>query len=146
MVEDTKAAEIMTKKVKSSGLKPWVVVLVALIDDIAVLALLFVILWAFDVDIPLYLLIIIGLVAGTFVFIVHRAIVPSLRRKKVAGKEGMIGLTGEVVQALKPKGVVKVGDEYWQVKSLSGDIDVGEEVEVVEINGLNLEVERKKRE
>lgn len=136
----------MTKKGESSGMKAWVIVLVALLDDIAVLALLFFILWAFDVDIPLYFLIIIGLVAGTFVFIVHRAIVPSLRRKKVAGKEGMIGLSGEVTQALKPKGVIKVGDEYWKAISLSGNVDIGEEVDIVDIDGLNLEVERKKHE
>ena len=134
----------MTRKGESSGIKAWVIVLVALLDDIAVLVLLFVILWAFDVDIPLYLLIIIGLVVGTLVFIVHRAIVPSLRRRKVAGKEGMIGLAGEVTQALVPKGVIKVADEYWKAKSLSGDIDIGEEVEIVDINGLNLEVKRKK--
>jgi len=133
----------MTKKVKSSGMKAWVIVLIALLDDIAVLALFFFLLWVFDVDIPLYLLIIIGLVAGTFIFFITRAIVPSLRRKEVAGKEGMIGLTGEVAQALKPKGVIKVADEYWKAKSLSGDIDIGEEVVIIDIDGLMLEVKHK---
>lgn len=133
----------MTKKGESSGIKAWLIVLVALLDDIAVLVLLFVILWAFDVDIPLYLLIIIGLIVGTLVFLVHRAIVPSLRRKKVTGREGMIGLAGEVTQALNPNGVVKIADEYWKAKSLSGDIDTGEEVEIINIDGLNLEVKRK---
>ena len=132
----------MSKKGESSGMKAWLIVLVALIDDVAVLALLFIILWAFDVNIPLYLLIIIGLLAGTLIFFIHRAIVPSLRRKKIAGKEGMIGLIGEVTQPLNPQGVIKVGDEYWKAKSLSGDIDVGEEVEVININGLSLEVKR----
>ena len=133
----------MTKKGDSSGMKTWVIVLVALLDDIAVLALLFFILWAVDVDIPLYLLIIIGLVAGTFVFFITRAIVPSLRSRKVAGKEGMIGLTGEVAQPLNPQGVIKVGDEYWKATSLSGDIDVGEEVEIIDIDGLRVEVKPK---
>ena len=132
----------MSKKGESSRMKAWLIVLVALIDDVAVLALLFIILWAFDVNIPLYLLIIIGLLAGTLIFFIHRAIVPSLRRKKIAGKEGMIGLIGEVTQPLNPQGVIKVGDEYWKAKSLSGDIDVGEEVEVININGLSLEVKR----
>jgi membrane-bound serine protease (ClpP class) len=126
-------------------MKAWLIVLVALLDDIAVLALLFIILWAFHVDIPLYLLIIIGVLAGTFIFIVHRAIIPSLRRKKVAGREGMIGLTGEVVQTLNPRGVIRVKDEYWQAKSISGDVDVGEEVEVVSINGLRVEVKLKEQ-
>ena len=133
----------MTKKGESSGMKAWLIVLIVLLDDIAILALLFILLWVFDVDIPLYLLIIIGLVAGTFIFFVNRAIVPSLRRKKIAGKEGMIGLTGEVAQALKPKGVIKVADEYWKAKSLSGDIDIGQEVEIIDIDGLMLEVKHK---
>lgn len=119
------------------------IVMVALIDDIAALALIFVILWALDVEIPVYLLVIIGLVAGTFIFFVHRAIVPSLRRQKVTGKEGMIGLTGEVTQSLTPRGVIKVKDEYWQAKSLCGDVSVGEEVQIVNINGLKVEVDRK---
>ena len=134
----------MSKKGESSRMKAWLIVLVALIDDVAVLALLFIILWAFDVNIPLYLLIIIGLLAGTLIFFIHRAIVPSLRRKKIAGKEGMIGLIGEVTQPLNPQGVIKVGDEYWKAKSSSGDIDVGEEVEVINIDGLSLEVKHQK--
>jgi len=133
----------MSKKGESPGMKAWLIVLVALIDDIAVLALLFFILWAFDVDIPLYLLIIIGLAAGTVIFFIHRAIVPSLRRKKIAGKEGMIGLIGEVTQSLNPQGVIRVGDEYWKAKSLSGDIDIGEEVEIINIDGLRVEVNPK---
>ena len=124
-------------------MKAWVIVLVALIDDIAVLALVFLLLWAFDVDIPLYLLIIIGLVAGTLVFFIHRAIVPSLRRRQVSGREGMIGCIAEVIEELNPLGVVKVKDEYWKAKSLSGDIAAGEEVEVINIEGLRLEVSRR---
>lgn len=132
----------MAEKDKHSGGKR-LISWVALLDDVAVLALLFLILWACDVDIPFYLLVIIALVAGTFIYIMHRAVVFSLRRKKIAGREGMIGLTGEVTQALKPKGVIKVADEYWKAVSVSGDIDVGGEVEVVGINGLSLEVKHR---
>ena len=85
-----------------------------------------------------------GLVAGAFVFFVHRAIVPSLRRRKVTGKEGMIGQIGEVTQACTPRGIIKVKDEYWTAKSLTGDLIVGEEVEIVSIDGLKVEVERRK--
>jgi membrane-bound serine protease (ClpP class) len=133
----------LSDKKEISGMKAWGIVLAALLDDIAVLALLFLLLWAFGVEIPAYLIVIIGLVAGTFVFIVHRAIVPSLRRRQVSGREGMLGLKGEVVQDLKPKGVVKVKDEYWQARSSGGgDIAAGEEVEVTGIEGLRLEVRR----
>ena len=133
----------MKRKTESSGLKPWIIVLVALLDDIAALVLVFIILWALNVDIPIYLLLIVGVLAGTFIFIIHRAIVPSLRRQNITGKEGMIGEIGEVTKALKPQGVVKVKDEYWQAKSSSGPIPKGEEVEIVGIKSLMLEVKRK---
>ena len=130
-------------KTESSGLKPWLIVLVALIDDIAALALVFVILWAFHVDIPVYLLVIIGILAGIVIFIIHRAIVPSLRLRKVTGKEGMMGEVGEVAKTLKPQGVIKVRDEYWQAESENGNISRGEEVEIIGINGLTLKVKHK---
>jgi len=134
----------MSKKNVQSNLKPWLIVLVALLDDIAVLALVFVILWFFDVKLSLASIIVIGLVLGTFVFIVHRAIVPSLRRRKVTGAEGMVGLTGEVTEALTPKGVIRTNGEYWKARSVDGEIAVDEEVEITAIKGLELEVRRRK--
>ncbi len=133
----------MIRKNEPSDMKTWLIVLIALLDDVAVLVLVFVVLWFFDVEISLPVMIVIGFVFGTFVFIVHRAIVPSLRRKKVTGVEGMIGLVGEVMQALTPKGVIKIKGEYWQARSVEGEIDVGEEVVILKIKGLNLEVKQK---
>jgi len=133
----------MIRKNEPSDMKTWLIVLIALLDDVAVLVLVFVVLWFFDVEISLPVMIVIGLVFGTFVFIVHRAIVPSLRRKKVTGVEGMVGLTGEVTQSLTPKGVIKINGEYWQARSVEGEIDVGEEVVILKIKGLNLEVKQK---
>ena len=55
----------------------------------------------------------------------------------------MVGLVGEVVKSLKPDGVIRVSGEYWQAKSLEGDIEAGEDVEIIDIDRLNLEVRRK---
>ena len=133
----------MTNKNTSSDMKTWLIVLIALLDDVAALVLVFVVLWFFDVEISLTVIIVIGIVFGTLVFVVHRAIVPSLRRKKITGAEGMIGLTGEVAQSLTPKGVIKIKGEYWKARSVEGEIDIDEEVEILEVKGLNLEVKRK---
>lgn len=124
-------------------MKAWLIVLAALLDDVAAIVLIFAVLWFFDVELPLSAMIAIGLVFGTFVFIVHRAVVPSLRRKKVTGAEGMVGLTGEVAQSLQPKGVVKIKGEYWKARAVEGEIGTGEDVEVLAIKGLDLEVRRK---
>lgn len=124
-------------------MKAWIIVLIALLDDVAALVLVFVVLWFLDVEISVLGIIVIGIVLGAFVFIVHRAVVPSLRRKKVTGAEAMVGLTGEVTQSLGPKGVIKIKGEYWKARSVEGEIGVGEDVEVLGIKGLDLEVRRK---
>ncbi len=129
-----------------STLKVWLIVAFALLDEVAALALVFVLLWVFDVTIPVPAMVAIGLVVGAFAFVVHRALVPSLRRRKITGAEGMFGATGEVTEALRPSGTVKIGDEYWQARSVEGEIKKGEEVEVVAIDGLRVEVRRKGRE
>jgi len=133
----------MSKKGETSALKGWLLVLASLADDAAVLALLFLGLWYFQVKITWLIILIIVVATVVFVIIMHQAIVPSLRRKKVTGGEGMIGVAGKVTQPLRPKGVVKIQDEYWQAESIEGDIGAGEGVEVVGIEGLKLEVRRK---
>jgi membrane-bound ClpP family serine protease len=133
----------MAEKGEPSTIKTWLIVLVALVDDVAALALVFLLLWFLKVEISLPVIIAIGLVLGIFIFILHRAIVPSLRRKRVTGAEGMIGLVGEVVESLTPGGVIRVGGEYWKAKSLDGDIETGEDVEILGIERLKLEVRRK---
>ena len=133
----------MMKKQESSGLKTWLIVLIALLDDIAVLALVFILLWIFDVEIPLSAIIVIALVAGTLVFIVHRALVPAIRRRKATGSEAMVGLIGEVTEPLTPRGTVKVKGEYWQARSSEGNIEVGVDVEITGIDRLVLDVRRK---
>jgi membrane-bound ClpP family serine protease len=133
----------MTGKEGPSTLKTWLIVLVALIDDVAALALVFIVLWLLDIRLSLVAIIIIGLALGTIIFFLHRAIVPSLRRRKVTGTEGMIGTVCEVTETLAPKGCVKVNSEYWKARSVGGDIGVGEEVEIVAVKGLTLEVRQR---
>jgi membrane protein implicated in regulation of membrane protease activity len=133
----------MTKKGETSALKAWLIVLVSLIDDAVVLALVFLGLWFFHVKITWILILIIGVVMVAFVFIMHKAVVPTLRRRKVTGTEGMIGMVGRVTEPLVPAGTVKVKDEYWKARSVEGNIGIGEEVEVVGIAGLSLEVKKK---
>ena len=133
----------MAKKRDTSGLKAWLLALASLTDDIILLVLLFVVLKLFHVKISWPVILFVALAVVFFFFIMHKAVVPGLRRRKVTGAEGMIGMTGRVTQALAPAGTIKIKDEYWQAKSLQGKIDAGEEVEVVGISGLVLEVKKK---
>ncbi|MFC1941631.1 NfeD family protein [Chloroflexota bacterium] len=133
----------MTKKGEISTKKAWLLILVSLIDDIIILVVIGLGLWYFKVKLPLWALITLGLVLGGFIFVRTWAVLPSLRRKKITGSEGMIGLVCEVVESLTPNGVVRVSGEYWQANSVDGEVETGEEVEVIEINRLILEVRRR---
>ena len=133
----------MKKKEEISTKKVWLLILVSLIDDIIILAVIILALWYFKVELPLWAMILIGLALGAFIFVRTWAVLPSLRRKKVTGAEGMIGLVGEVVESFTPGLVIMVSGEYWQAECLDEDIGAGEEVEVVGIERLKLEVRRK---
>ena len=133
----------MIEKTEVSTKKAWMIVLVSLIDDVIIIAVVILALWFFKVDLPLWAMILIGLVIAAYIYIRTWAVIPSLRRGKVTGAEGMIGLVGEVVESLTPGLVIKVCGEYWQAKCLDGDMETGEEVEVVGIDRLKLEVKRK---
>jgi len=133
----------MNKKGEISALKAWLIVVASLLDDAAVLALLFLGLWFFHVKITWTIILVVALAVVAFFFVMHKAVAPSLRRRKVTSAEGMIGLMGEVMEPLKPEGTVKIKGEYWTARSVEGDIGVGDAVEVTGINGLNLEVKKK---
>ena len=122
----------------------WLKVLVLLLDEAAVLALVFLVLHFFDVQIPLSITIIIVLIIAVFVFIIHVKVIPSFHWKQATGREGMIGLRGRVVQPLTPVGAIYVKGENWKAKSIGDYIEVDENVEVVEIEGLLLRVVRLK--
>jgi len=133
----------MEKKSVPSKTKTWFIVLMALLDDIVALAVIIIILWIFNVEISIPVIIILVVAVGAFIFMVHRAVVPALRRRQVSGAEGMIGMIGEVMEPLKPNGTVKIKGEYWKAVSIKGDCEKGENVEVLKITGLNLEVRKK---
>jgi len=124
-------------------IKDWLIILVLLSDEaIAVVALILVLRY-FGVELPLPVIIVIGLLLGAIIFITHKAIIPALHRKRVTGSEGMVGLEGEVIKPLTPDGMVSVNGEIWKAKSLYGDIPAGEEIEIVGLKRLTLKVKRK---
>jgi len=124
-------------------IKDWLRVLVLLLDEAAAIVLVLLALWFFHIRIPLSVAIVLALLLGVLIFIIHRAVLPSFHVKQLTGSEGMIGLEGEVIEPLTPKGVVRVEGEYWKAKSVDGDIAAGESVEILGLNKLTLEVKHK---
>ncbi|MFC2008075.1 NfeD family protein [Chloroflexota bacterium] len=124
-------------------IKDWLIVLASLLDEAAVVLLILLVLWFLKIPISLPVIIFLALFIVAFAFIMHKAVIPALHRKKTTGAEGMKGLTGEVIEPLVPVGVIRVGAEYWKAKSVEGAIETGEEVEILSVDGLTLMVRHK---
>lgn len=80
--------------------------------------------------------------SGIFGFVVYK--VAQARRMKVkVGPEQFIGGTGVVVSALTPRGEVKVEGQIWKAETVGQDVREGEQVEIVDREGLLLRVKPK---
>ncbi len=128
-----------------STIKDWLKVMVLLLDEVVVVGLVLLILWVLEIRIPLPIAIPVALLLGALIFVIHKAVIPTFRRKGITGSEGMVGLQGKVMKPLTPVGIVQVGDEYWKAKSVGENIAAGEEVEILGLDGLTLRVNRKRK-
>ena len=128
-----------------STIKDWLKALVLLLDEAAAVGIVLLIIWVLEIEIPLPITIVAALALGALIFVIHKAVIPTFHKKQITGSEGMIGMKGRVIKPLTPKGVVRVGDEFWKAKSSGEDIEIGEEVEVVGVEGLTLKVRSENR-
>jgi len=128
-----------------STIKDWLKALVLLLDEAAAVGIVLLIIWVLEIEIPLPITIVAALALGALIFVIHKAVIPTFHKKQITGSEGMIGMKGRVIKPLTPKGVVRVGDEFWKAKSSGEDIETGEEVEVVGVEGLTLKVRSENR-
>jgi membrane-bound serine protease (ClpP class) len=78
-----------------------------------------------------------------FLFVIGMGL-KAQRGKPVTGIEGMVGETGETMDALHPAGRVRAHGEIWNAVSVTGNINRGEKVRVTEVKDLTLYVERMK--
>ena len=90
------------------------------------------------------IIVVVGTTAALFTFIIGAA-VRGFRNRPVTGSEGMIGEVGTVFARLAPTGTVQLRGSLWSARSAS-DIEVGETVRIVEVDGLKLTVEKTKEE
>jgi membrane-bound serine protease (ClpP class) len=85
----------------------------------------------------------VGTVTALFVFIVSKGLLIQ-RKQPVTGLTGMLDAVGTAKTDLAPDGKVFVHGEYWDARSLEGEIARGETVIVEEIEGRTLLVRRVK--
>ena len=127
------------------SIKDWLIFLVLLLDEVVAFGVVLLVLWAFNISVPLPIIIFIALLLGTFAFIFHKVVIPSFHKKQTTGSEGMMGMEAKVVEPLAPEGIVRVEGELWQAKSVGENIALGEEVEILRLEGLTLMVKPKNR-
>lgn len=82
-----------------------------------------------------------AIISGVFIFVI-RAIWKARQEPVAVGVEALAGRTGTVVTDLAPEGTVRVGGELWTAKAVDGPIRVGEEIEIVAVEGVILKVRR----
>ena len=123
--------------------KDWLLVSFFLLDDIAVVVLVLLGLRFLGVDLSLPVWVALAAVLGGFVFLAHKAIIPTFHLKTATGSERMVGMCGKVIEPLDPVGLIKIAGECWKARSVDERIDAGEHVEVMRVERLMLDVKRK---
>ena len=122
------------------NIRAWLKLLLLLSDEAIVIFAVLFILWKLGVQLPTYVLAAILIIVAVIVFFLHWILLPVLKDGKLPTKSSMLGLEGEVVARLSPKGVVKVRGELWKSVATNGEVEVGQRVTVVGREGLKLRV------
>lgn len=84
----------------------------------------------------------VAITAGFFLFVIGMGI-RAQRRNPVTGPEAMTGEIAFTLDELNPSGRVKMQGEIWNATSVSGVINIGEQVRVKEVKNLTLYVEHR---
>jgi len=138
----------MTKKTRSQRIKritvDWLKLTVMLLDEAAILTVVLLILYYTGALAKIPVGAMVGLSIGLIivVFLIHLAVIPLFHKKPVTGIESMIGMKCKAVEPLAPSGMVSIKGEYWRAESVKDEIATGEQVEIVESDGLMLKVRR----
>lgn len=97
----------------------------------------------FNVNIPLWGLAILMVALALFSGIMYRVGRQTFFMSPKVAVENIIGSTGTVTKPLAPEGYVKVQGVLWKAICHELELEVGDEVEVIGIEGLRLVVKPK---
>jgi len=94
------------------------------------------------VYLPVWALVVVMVLWGTYAMATFLLVTKALRRKEVIGLPMMVGGRGKAVSRLAPEGQVMVGGELWNARAAEGLIENNTEVLVVAQDGLKLIVRK----
>ena len=108
----------------------------SILEEAALVAVVLWLLPGFGINIPLWGLILSMIALGAYSYITYRL------EKKALDKKPMIlpdiGSRGKVTIPVSPRGYVRIGAELWKASSTGSNIDKGEEIVIVGIQGMTL--------
>jgi len=99
----------------------------------------------FDINIPLWGLAILMAALAVHSFVMYRVGRPTFLIKPKVAAENIIGEEGRVTRRLAPEGYVKVKGVLWKAICDEAELEIGDEVVVVGIEGLRLIVKLRRR-
>jgi len=82
---------------------------------------------------------------GAFFALAMTAVLRSRRRPVAVGAQALLGRTAVARTELNPEGTVFVEGELWSATCQDGPVAPGEEVEITAVEGLKLQVRKKRR-
>jgi membrane-bound serine protease (ClpP class) len=94
---------------------------------------------AFQIGLPV--IVATGLVSLGFIFITINLAMKIRKKDVVTGVQSMIGMVGVAIDEFEQEGTVKIRGEIWKATS-DFPIREGDEIRVVDVNGLRLKVEK----
>jgi membrane protein implicated in regulation of membrane protease activity len=107
-----------------------------------------VVLWLlplFNINIPLWVLAILMVALAIYSYIMYRVGRSTFLIGPRVAAEAIIGNDGKVTKRLAPEGYVKVQGVLWKATCIESELEVGDEIVVVNIEGLRLIVSPKER-
>jgi membrane protein implicated in regulation of membrane protease activity len=107
----------------------------SLLEEAALVAVALWLLPRFEINIPLWGLILMMSALGAYNYITYRLGMKALVKKPIISPD--IGSRGRTTTTISPKGYVRIKGELWQASS-SSTIDAGVEIAVVGMEGMTL--------
>lgn len=115
-----------------------------IIEEAALLAIMLVGLPELDIELPLWLVILVMALWLVMSIFIYRIGSRALGKKKLVGLDDMVDTRGVAAGVIDPDGQVNIKGELWTARSVSGRIEDGEEIVVVRRNRMRLTVESNK--
>ena len=116
-----------------------------MLEEVVLVAVVLWLLPLLNINIPLWGLAILMVALAVYSYVMYRVGSPTFLMKPMVAAETIIGNDGKVTKRLAPEGYVKVQGVLWKATCVESELEVGDDVVVVDINGLRLIVSPKGR-